>query len=93
MAKKEAEKKKDKKKLELEVELDKQILLLSTLDILKEFCLENILSLRPLLEESAEEIPAVEDRLIKFATMIDIMETLTELVESGMDKPCKKKCK
>lgn len=85
MAKKEARKKKDCKckssllKEELFENADKQTVLLNTISVLKDFCDENILSLQPILDED-EGNEQVMERVIKFATIADILDSVENLL-------------
>lgn len=85
MAKKEANKKKNCKcksplsKMDLFKDVDKQAVLLNTISVLKEFCDENILSLQPILDED-ENNEQVMERVIKFATIADILDSVENLL-------------
>lgn len=53
--------------------LKQQKKLLKTIMQLKDFCLDNILALEPLLE-AEQETNAVEDRMAKFEALLDILD-------------------
>ena len=62
---------------------------------MQDFCNDNILALKPLLDE-VEDTQAIEERIIHFITISDILESLSDLINlkaSDTAKPKKKTVK
>ena len=53
-------------------------MLLNVLNTLQEFCADNILALKPLLDEVEDNEP-IKERIIHFATISDILDSVEQL--------------
>lgn len=83
MGKKKEEKKKKEKNIALEAGLsdehsENKEILLNVLNTLQEFCADNILALKPLLDEVEDNEP-IKERIIHFATISDILDSVEQL--------------
>lgn len=98
MGKKKEDKKKDKIETEfdfppVEEEMDSGEILSNVITTLQKFCDDNILALKPLLDE-VEDNEAVKERIIHFATISDILDSLEQLTSIDIsDLPVDKKKK
>ncbi len=77
--------------------IDSKELLLNVITTLQKFCDDNILALKPLLDE-VEENEAIKERIIHFVTISDLLDSIEQLTSvdlSGISnikkKPAKKK--
>ena len=85
MGKKKEDKKRKKTESALESlisekDLNNSEILADIIAVLKKFCDDNILALRPLLEE-VEDNDAIKERIIHFITLSDILDTIPSEVE------------
>ncbi|HBO59033.1 MAG TPA: hypothetical protein DD624_03890 [Alphaproteobacteria bacterium] len=81
MSKKE-KKKEEKKQSKSEKSAEKRVMVMDTLDELGDFCLDNIMALKPLAESDDETAAALaEDRILKFAALIEVLNTVADLAE------------
>ena len=81
MSKKE-KKKEEKKQSKSEKTAEKRVMVMDTLDELGDFCLDNIMALKP-LEESDDETAAAlaQEPILKFAARIEVLKTVADLTE------------
>lgn len=81
MSKKE-KKKEEKKLLKAEKIDEKRGMILDTLDELSDFCMDNILSLKPMLEDADDAVAEkIEERIFKFGSLIEVLNTVAELAQ------------
>ena len=87
MGKKKEDKKRKKNESALESlisekDLNNSEILADIIAVLKKFCDDNILALRPLLEE-VEDNDAIKERIIHFITLSDILDSVEQLAYGG----------
>lgn len=81
MAKK-SKKSEEKKQLKTEKINEKRNMILDTLDDLSDFCMDNILSLKPMLEDADDAVAEkIEERMFKFGSLIEVLNTVAELAQ------------
>ena len=81
MSKKE-KKKEEKKQSKSEKTAEKRVMIMDTLDELGDFCLDNIMALKPLAESDDETAAALaQERILKFAALIEVLKTVADLTE------------
>lgn len=87
MAKKKRQEKEQKYAKELLERMDvKREVLHETLDILTDFCQDNILALEPLAnEEVFDGAEKVQDRMLKYETIVQILQTLKKITSKAED--------
>ncbi|GEM_PF-2356765 len=76
------------------MEIDSRETLLAVIDELHDFCNENILALKPLLDE-VEDNEIIKRRIINFVTMSDILDSVEQLADANIetaDNKCKCGC-
>lgn len=57
-------------------------MILDTLDELSDFCMDNILSLKPMLEDADDAVAEkIEERIFKFGSLIEVLNTVAELAQ------------
>lgn len=84
-------KKKESKKFKPErescfdgMEIDSRETLLAVIDELHDFCNENILALKPLLDE-VEDNEIIKRRIINFVTISDILDSVEQLADANVE--------
>lgn len=84
-------KKKESKKFKPErescfdgMEIDSRETLLAVIDELRDFCNENILALKPLLDE-VEDNEIIKRRIINFVTISDILDSVEQLADANVE--------
>ncbi len=84
-------KKKESKKFKPErescfdgMEIDSRETLLAVIDELRDFCNENILALKPLLDE-VENNEIIKRRIINFVTISDILDSVEQLADANVE--------
>ena len=71
--------------------IDNKEVLLNIIETLQEFCNDNILALKPLLDE-VEDNEAIKERIIHFITISDLLDTIEELTSVDIqEEPVSKK--
>ena len=81
MAKK-SKKSEEKKQLKTEKIDETRNMILDTLDDLSDFCMDNILSLKPMLEDADDAVAEkIEERMFKFGSLIEVLNTVAELTQ------------
>lgn len=87
MAKKKRQEKEQKYAKELLERMDvKREVLHETLDILTDFCQDNILALEPLAnEEVFDGAEKVQDRMLKYETIIQILQMMKKITSKAED--------
>ena len=80
MSKKE-KKKEEKKQSKSEKTAEKRVMVMDTLDELGDFCLDNIMALKPLAESDDETAALAQERILKFAALIEVLKTVADLTE------------
>ena len=82
MAKKDKEKK-EQKKCEKHEERG---MVLETLNELSDFCLENIVAIKPLLDDENDAVAAcAEDRIYKFNSLLEVLSAVAQITEQNAD--------
>ena len=66
------------------MEIDSRETLLAVIDELHDFCNENILALKPLLDE-VEDNEIIKRRIINFVTMSDILDSVEQLADANIE--------
>ncbi len=97
MGKKKENKKRKEQEVDLEIDLSDQNsgnkeILLNVLNTLQQFCADNILALKPLLDEVEDNEP-IKERIIHFATISDILDSVEQLTSVENSAPIDKKKK
>ena len=72
--------------------IDSKELLLNVITTLQKFCDDNILSLKPLLDE-VEENEAIKERIIHFVTISDLLDSIEQLTSVDLSKILEEKKK
>ena len=87
MAKKKRQEKEQKYAKELLERMDvKREVLHETLDVLTDFCQDNILALEPLADEEVfDGAEKVQDRMLKYETIVQILQTLKKITTKNKD--------
>lgn len=91
-------KKKEEKKIEkvdgfylAGEKIDNKELLLNIIETLQKFCDDNILALKPLLDE-VEDNEAIKERIIHFITISDLLDSIEQLTTLDIpEEPAPKK--
>ncbi len=74
----------EKKASKAEKMSEKRDMILDTLDDLSDFCMDNILTLKPMLEEADDAVAEkIEERIFKFGSLIEVLNTVAELAQGG----------
>lgn len=66
------------------MEINSRETLLAVIDELHDFCNENILALKPLLDE-VEDNEIIKRRIINFVTMSDILDSVEQLADANIE--------
>lgn len=83
MAKKDKEKKEQKK---CEKHEEQRGMVLETLNELSDFCLENIVAIKPLLDDENDAVAAcAEDRICKFNSLLEVLSAVAQITEQNAD--------
>ena len=72
--------------------IDSKELLLNVITTLQKFCDDNILALKPLLDE-VEENEAIKERIIHFVTISDLSDSIEQLTSVDLSKILEEKKK
>ncbi|MBP3403343.1 MAG: hypothetical protein J6L82_05485 [Alphaproteobacteria bacterium] len=72
--------------------IDSKELLLNVITTLQKFCDDNILALKPLLDE-VEENEAIKERIIHFVTISDLLDSIEQLTSVDLSKILEEKKK
>ena len=67
-------------------------MLLNVITTLQKFCDDNILALKPLLDE-VEENEAIKERIIHFVTISDLLDSIEQLTSVDLSKILEEKKK
>mgnify|MGYP007007444690 CR=1 FL=1 len=74
----------EKKASKAEKMSEKRDMILDTLDDLSDFCMDNILTLKPMLEDADDAVAEkIEERIFKFGSLIEVLNTVAELAQGG----------
>ena len=74
----------EKKASKAEKMSEKRDMILDTLDDLSDFCMDNILTLKPMLEEADDAVAEkIEERIFKFGSLIEVLNTVAALAQGG----------